>query len=113
MVRNNVVIIVAKGAGWDSDSVSLAAFKKNLHTPTHTHTVWEKNAPYRGTAVWVAGEDGRMTLAMLQARGQSMTQQCGNIFTHLQMCLSPLDRIKPTLMDAAWNKNLERINSDL
>lgn len=86
---------------------------KKIYTHPHTHTVWEKNAPYRGTAVWVAGEDGRMTLAMLQARGQSMTQQCGNIFTHLQMCLSPLDRIKPTLMDAAWNKNLERINSDL
>lgn len=35
MVRNNVVIIVAKGAGWGSDSVPLGAFK----THTHTHTL--------------------------------------------------------------------------
>lgn len=37
----------------------------NAHTSTHTLSVWEKNASKRGTAVWVAGEDGRMTYCKL------------------------------------------------
>lgn len=58
MARDNAVIIVAKGAGWGSDRVSLGAFKAHTYKNTHTLSVWEKNASKRGTAVWVACEDG-------------------------------------------------------
>lgn len=54
MARDNVVIIIAKGTGWGSGRVSLGAFKAH----SHTLSVWEKNAPKRGTAVWVVREDG-------------------------------------------------------
>lgn len=112
MVRNNVVIMVAKGAGWDSDSVSLAAFKKNLHT--HTHFQCGKRMPLKERQLfgWLVKMAGRHCKRG-RASGWGGTKLHPAVWEPFHPPTDVFDQIKPSLTDAAWNKNPESINSGL